>query len=348
MRGLSFGGSSTIKVIDVPDPTPGEGEVVLAMKASGMCGSDLKMYRAPYGSLKIARVDLTKATIAGHEPCGVVAAIGPGVTPKEAKIGDRMMVHHYWGCTTCDYCRSGWAQMCCDEVPIVYGISGHGGHAPYMKVPARTLVPLPDELSFEAGAAVSCGTGTAYGGLKRCNVTAADTVVISGQGPVGLAGTQLAAAMGARVIALDINDARLARAKEFGAQHVINPSKDNAVEAIKEITKGRGMRVALETSGAEAARKVALDSMMPWGTLCLIAGGGRIPVDNVSDILSRQYNIIASWTFSNVGQAECARFVAERKIAADKIFTHRWKLEQGEEAYQLFDKQNDGKGVFLM
>lgn len=348
MRGLSFGGDRTIDFLDVPDPTPGEGEVVLAMKASGMCGSDLKMYRAARGSLSIARVDNTVPVIAGHEPCGVVAAVGPGVGPHQAKVGDRVMVHHYAGCTVCDHCRTGWEQMCSSQAPAVYGISANGGHAPFLKVPARTLVTLPDELSFEAGAAISCGTGTAYAGLKRAGLTGADTIAVFGQGPVGLAGTQLAAALGARVIALDINAARLARAAEFGADVVVDPSKDDPVQAIREITGGRGVRIVMETSGAMEARKAALTALAPWGTLCLIAGGGGIPVDNVSDLLMRQISIVASWTFSNVGQAECARFVTERKIPVDKVFTHRWALDQGDEAYRLFDKQSDGKGVFLM
>lgn len=348
MRGLSFGGDRTINYLDAPDPTPGEGEVVLAMKASGMCGSDLKMYRAARGTLAIARVDNTVPVIAGHEPCGVVAAVGPGVRHNQAKVGDRVMVHHYAGCTVCDHCRTGWEQMCSSQAPAVYGISANGGHAPYLKVPARTLVTLPDALSFEAGAAISCGTGTAYAGLKRANLTGSDTIAVFGQGPVGLAGTQLAAALGARVIALDINPARLARASEFGADVLVDPSKDDPVQAIREITGGRGVRVVMETSGAMAARKAALTALAPWGTLCLIAGGGGIPVDNVSDLLMRQISIIASWTFSNVGQAECARFVTERRIPVDKVFTHRWTLEQGDEAYRLFDKQSDGKGVFVM
>ena len=152
----------------------------------------------------------TDPVIAGHEPCGVVVAVGPGVTDAEAKVGDRMMVHHYQGCTQCSHCRSGWQQLC-QEVPVkVYGSNAHGGHAKYLKVPANTMVPLPEELSFTAGAAISCGSGTAYGALRRMNVSGRDTIAIFGQGPVGLAGTQFAKAMGARVIALDINPQRLA------------------------------------------------------------------------------------------------------------------------------------------
>ena len=115
------------------------------------------------------------------------------------------MVHHYKGCTVCNHCRSGWSQLCQEEPVLVYGNNAHGGHARYLKVPAFTLVPLRDELSFAAGAAIACGTGTAYGALRRLNLSGNDTIALFGQGPVGLSATQLAAAMGARVIALDVS-----------------------------------------------------------------------------------------------------------------------------------------------
>ena len=100
----------------------------------------------------------------------------------------RVMVHHYQGCTQCNHCRSGWQQLC-QEVPVkVYGSNAHGGHARYLKVPANTLVPLPDELSFSAGAAISCGSGTAYSALRRMRLSGNDTIAIFGQGPVGLGG----------------------------------------------------------------------------------------------------------------------------------------------------------------
>ena len=143
---------------EFPDPTPGPGEVVLEIKASGMCGSDLHTYRAAPGAAAAALGlgDLAAPVIAGHEPCGVVAAVGPGVSPRQAQVGQRVMNFHYHGCGVCHHCRQGWGQMCVDGATI-YGITGHGAHAPYMAVPASTLVPLPDELTFEEGAAVSCG-----------------------------------------------------------------------------------------------------------------------------------------------------------------------------------------------
>jgi threonine dehydrogenase-like Zn-dependent dehydrogenase len=349
MKGVVFEGEREIAFLDFPDPAPGEGEVVLEMKASGMCGSDLKPYRRPKGSnLSLGLGAAAGPTIGGHEPCGIVAAVGRGVPAAEARVGDRVMVHHYWGCSVCEHCRGGWAQLCGRTTPVVYGINGHGGHARYMKVPARTLVALPDELSFETGAAVSCGTGTAYGALVRMGISGTDTIAIFGQGPVGLSATQLAVAMGARVIALDVSPERLARAREFGAEALINPLADNAVSAIRDLTHGKGADLALDTSSAPDARQAAVQCVRTWGTACFVGEGGHVTLDVSPDMLRRQVTVIGSWTFSTIGQADCARFVADRKISVDHLFTHRWKLDQAGEAYRLFDTQTTGKGVFLM
>ena len=140
-----------------------------------MCGSDLHAYRKATGK--------SDKIIGGHEPSGVIAALGPGVAGGAARVGARVMVHHYHGCTTCEHCRSGWAQLCANGETEIYGINRNGAHARYMLVPADTLVPLDDRLSFAAGAAISCGTGTAWGALKRMNLSGRDTIAIFGQGP---------------------------------------------------------------------------------------------------------------------------------------------------------------------
>jgi len=346
MKGVVFPGDRKVELLDFPDPTPGPGEVVLEIKASGMCGSDLKFYRASGGAAALGLGKVSGPIIAGHEPCGVVAAVGPGVSEKQARIGMRVMQHHYRGCGVCEHCATGWMQLCVEGVAEVYGATGHGAHARYMKCPARTLVPLPEELSFETGAAIACGTGTAWGALHRLGLQADHTIAIFGQGPVGLSATQLAAKMGARVIALDISEERLARAKEFGAAHLINSkSTDNVVQAIKDLTHGRGAHLSLDASASPLARAQAVRCVRTWGKVCYVGEGDSVTLDVSNDLLRRQVTLIGSWTFSSVGQAECARFIADRGIDVDRLFTHRWKLGQAEEAYRLFDLQTAGKGV---
>ncbi len=347
MRGVTFLGERKLQLAEFPDPVPGPHDVIVAIKASGMCGSDLKPYRASGGSAALGLGKVDGPVIAGHEPCGVVAAVGSAVDLRTTHVGARVMVHHYAGCGTCRHCRTGWTQMC-SSGSTVYGITGHGAHAPYMKVPATTLVALPDELSFATGAAISCGTGTAYQALRRMKLAGGDTIAIVGQGPVGLSATQLAAAMGARVIALDVSAERLARAKEFGADALINPNADNPVAAVKTLTHGAGADMTLDTSGTPDGRLTALRGARPWGTASFVGEGGDVTIDVSPDMLRKQLTIIASWTFSTVVQADCARFVADRNIDVEHLFTHRWQLGQADEAYRLFDRQTSGKGVFLV
>jgi threonine dehydrogenase-like Zn-dependent dehydrogenase len=349
MRGVSFVGEREIEFITIADPTPQGGEVVVEIKASGLCGSDLKFYRAPKtGDLAALGFNGKDGpVIGGHEPCGIIAALGPGVDAGTWKIGDRVMVHHYHGCEVCAQCRTGWTQMCVDGA-VVYGVTGHGGHAPYMKVPASTLVRLPDSLSFATGAAISCGTGTAYGALVRMDLSARDTVAIFGQGPVGLSATQLAAAMGAQVIAVDVSPARVARAVEFGATHTIDASAVDPVNAIRELTGGRGVSRSLDTSGAAAGRAAAVRCAGAWGIVCFVGEGGEVTLNVSPEILRKQITIFGSWTFSTVGQADCARFIADRALDVEALFTERWTLDQAVDAYRLFDTQATGKAVFLM
>jgi len=346
MRGAVFLGNKQVEVRDFPDPTPGPGEVVIQMKASGMCGSDLKFYRPPPGEAQkaLGLGERTEPFIAGHEPCGVIAARGPGVSEREAPIGQRVMDHHYSGCGVCKHCRVGWSQLCREGI-VVYGVTAHGGHAEYLKVPARTLVPLPDELSFAEGAAVSCGTGTAYGALRRMQASGGQALAVFGQGPVGLSATLLGAKMGARVIAVETNKERLALAKQFGADALVDASKDDPVSALRELTRGEGVDLALECSSAPAARQAAVRAVKSWGTACYVGEGGDVRLEVSPDLLRRQVTLIGSWTFSAMGMAECARFVADAGIKLDRIFTHRWKLEQAAEAYRVFDQQSSGKGV---
>ena len=261
MQGVVFTGERGLEMMHFPDPTPGPGR-------GG--GGDEGLRHVRFGPAPVPPPEEPGAPM--PPACRPIptrrssdmslAAWSPRSAPTCCRprrtIGQRVMVHHYQGCTQCGHCRSGWQQLC-QEVPVkVYGNNSHGGHAKYLLVPANTLVPLPDELTFSAGAAIACGSGTAYGALRRMNISGRDTIAIFGQGPVGLAGTQFAKAMGARVIALDVNPQRLARAKEFGADEVVDPGSNDPVAAIKDLTDGRYADLTLDTSSNPEARLNAI------------------------------------------------------------------------------------------
>src|SRR5262245_2091392 len=338
MHGIVFLGNRKLELREFQDPVAGPGEVVLAMKASGMCGSDFHAYRAagnPAASLGLG---------GSGTPVIAVHAGGDGVGP--GLIGQRVMNHHYKGCGRCTHCRGGWSQLCRKGI-TVYGVTGDGGHAQFMKVPAFSLVPLPDALSFEEGAAVSCGTGTAYGALRRLDLSARDTLAVFGQGPVGLSATLLGRAMGARIIAVDISPERLAIARELGAEHVIDSRQADPVRAIHDLTDGDGAECTMDCTGHPEARASAVRSADTWGRVAFVGEGNSVTLDVSKDLLRRQITLHASWTFSNTGQEECARFVADRKVPLGRLLTHRWRLDQADEAYRLFDRQTTGKGVFV-
>jgi threonine dehydrogenase-like Zn-dependent dehydrogenase len=332
MRGLVFAGNRQVELQDFPDPVPGPGEVVVAMRASGICGSDLNLYRRPSGT----------AIVCGHEPCGVVQERGAGVN---APLGQRVMIHHYRGCGACWLCQMGYTQMC-DRAEVM-GTHIHGGNAPYLLAPASTLVPLPDELSFEEGAAIACGTGTAYAALKRLDVSGRDTLAIFGQGPVGLAATQLAVAMGARVIAVELSAERRSMALELGAHVAFDPTAGSIVDQIQDATHGEGADATLDCSGHPDARVNCARAARPWGKACFVGAHGTATFDMTPDVIHRQLTMYGSWTFNPLLMAECARFAIDRRVPLGNVFTDRFTLDQADEAFKRVEARAMGKGVFV-
>jgi threonine dehydrogenase-like Zn-dependent dehydrogenase len=153
--------------------------------------------------------------------------------------------------------------------------------------------------------------------------------------------------MGARIIALDVSPERRALAREMGAEAVLDPAADEPVAVLKELTRGQGVDLALDCSGAEAARAAAIRATRTWGTVCFVGEGGSVTIDVSRDMIRKQLTVLGSWTFSSVIQAECARFIVDRGIDVERVFTERYALDQAAEAYRLFDTQSTGKGVFL-
>ncbi len=341
MHGLVFLGERQLALRQFPDPTPGPEDAIIAIQSSGLCGSDFRPYRAPKAS------DPARLPIGGHEPCGIVVARGANVPDRQAKIGDRVMVHHYSGCGACKYCLSGYSQLCLHGHEI-YGFSDHGANAEYMRVPASTLVPLPEELSFDEGAAIACGTGTAYMALCRLAVSGRDTLAVFGQGPVGLSATVLGRAMGARVIAVDVVPERLALAREHGADVAINGAETDPVAATQELTHGEGADATLDCTGNPEARVNMIRSARVFGRACFVGEGNTTTFDISRDIIHKQLTIYGSWTFSTLGLAECARFLIDRDVRLQRIITHRFTLDQADEAFRTFAGGTTGKCVFAV
>jgi threonine dehydrogenase-like Zn-dependent dehydrogenase len=208
------------------------------------------------------------------------------------------------------------------------------------------LIQLPPEISFCAGAAISCGMGTAFAALDRMEISARDTLAIFGLGPVGQSAIQLARAMGIRSFGVDVSDDRVSLAREFGATDAANSNKVDAVEAIMQWTGGKGTSVAIDCSGVAAGRQAAVRCTSNWGRIAFVGVGGDVTLNAWSDLMVKQRTVVGHWTFSDAGMARCVRFVAEHGIDVDRQFSDRWKLEDAEIAYEKFDTQTAGKACF--
>lgn len=343
MKGAFFLGDRRVEIREIPKPDPGPEEVLIEMKASGICGTDIKMgYVSPYAKPSAQVTEEQRKIVCGHEPCGVVAKLGP--CTRNVKVGDRVIVYHYLGCGKCKYCLTGWTHMCAQGARTM-GFRAPGGHEDFLICPDKACVHLPDEMSFEEGACCACGTGTAYQALKRLAPSGMDTLAVFGQGPVGASATMLAKAMGARVIAVDIVPERLELARRLGADEIVNAREVNPVEAIKELTKGEMADATLECTAVEEVRLNTIKSTKIWGRACLVGGGGTVTFEVTPMIIRRQMSIYGSWTFSAYVLAEAAKFIVDHKVPLKDLVTHTFPLAKAGEAYKLFETGKTGKVV---
>jgi (R,R)-butanediol dehydrogenase/meso-butanediol dehydrogenase/diacetyl reductase len=158
---------------------------------------------------------------------------------------------------------------------------------------------------------------------------------------------QLAVAMGVEVIGVDIAADRVARARAFGAAHVIDGSQADPVEEIQKLTGGLGATCAMDCAGGDIPKQQAVRCTRPWGRIALVAVGGNLHVDGMKDVIGKQRTILGSYTCSEPSMKDCITFVASHGVQVDQLFTDRWQLDQAEEAYRQFDAQAGGKGVFI-
>jgi propanol-preferring alcohol dehydrogenase len=308
------------------------------MKAAGLCGSDLHIYR------QTAEQRRGKDIIPGHEPSGVVEELGAGV--RGLSIGDRVAVYHYRGCGHCPHCLGGDVMWCSERKG--YGSHVHGADAEFLLTDARNCVPLPAELSFAHGAFIACTAGTAYSAMRKLGVSGLDTIAVFGQGPVGLSGLLVARAFGAKVIAVEPVAERRALAEKLGADTVLDPTRTEIVEALQRQTGGEGVDMVFETSGSSSAREAAVEGLRRGGKAAFVGLGSREKTLDLSSIIGRQLTLIGSFVMPVRYCWDLARFIVEHKLPLEDMITHRFSLEEAPEAFRVFDGGTTGKVVLEM
>jgi threonine dehydrogenase-like Zn-dependent dehydrogenase len=338
MQGVVLPGNRQLEFREFPVPRPGHGQALIRMKASSLCGSDLRaIYRpAEQGS----GPEAYQGVIAGHEPCGIIESVGPGV--KRFKAGDRVVIYHIGGCGVCHDCRGGWMISCHAPQRAAYGWQRDGGHAPFLLADESTLVALPDELSYLDGAMVACGFGTGYAACLRGGVSGRDKVLITGLGPVGLGVALLCRAMGAQVVGVEAMPERIALAQQLGFKQIVQPGESGLTELMMH-TGGRGFEVAIDCSAASAARHLCLEAARDWGRVVFVGEGGTVEFEPSPLLIHKQLTLHGSWVCS-IGQMEdLVELLVRWNLHPEQIVTHRFTLQQAQEAYELFDSGKSGK-----
>ena len=341
MNGVLLPGDSTVRHIELEVPEPGPGQVLLAMRASSICGSDIRaIYREHLGHGAEAYQDV----IAGHEPCGQVVAVGPGC--KRLSEDDRVVVYHISGCGVCEQCRSGYLIGCTDPSRAAYGWQRDGGHAEYLLADENTCLPLPDTLSYVDGALVSCGFGTAYEALLRLRVSGLDDLLVTGLGPVGLAAAMLARAMGAGpIVGTDVSPERLRLAADLGLVDTAVPADERAENRMQELTAGRGFSTTVDCSGNATARHLALASTGTWGRCAFVGEGGDVGFDVSPLMIHKQVSLHGSWVTSIGHMEDLLRHLDRWQLQPSRIVTDTFTLDDAAAAYALADRGTAGKVV---
>jgi len=273
-----------LELQQIPIPTAGEEDVLVRVRASGICHSDAH-YRAGRSSMGTLPITL------GHEVAGEVEWVGTKVT--NLKAGERVCLHYNISCGDCNYCRSGNEQFCSTVKMIGHHVDG--GYAEYIAIPARNAIPLPEEISFAEGATLMCASATSLHALQKGRVKAGETVAVFGVGGLGLSAIQLAKALGAvDVYAVDIQPDKLKLASGYGAIPV-DASRLDAAEEIRRLTKGKGVDVALEMIGLPATIKQTIESLGAMGR-AVIVGICQSPleVDPYRTLIGYEAEIIGS------------------------------------------------------
>jgi threonine dehydrogenase-like Zn-dependent dehydrogenase len=343
MRGVILPGGSRVEIKEFPVPEPGHGQVLLKMKASSICGSDIRaIYREHLGH----GPEAYQGVIAGHEPCGQIVAVGPGC--KRFKVGDRVILYHISGCGVCNDCRRGYMISCTSPLRAAYGWQRDGGHADYCVAEESTCVALPEPLSYEDGALIACGFGTVYEALNRVRVSGEDRVLVTGVGPVGMAAGMVAKGMGAsQVIGVDIAQPRLDFAlKTETIDHAV-AADDQALGKILELTDGEGCEVSIDCSGSPAGRLLALQGTRRWGRSAMVGEGSTVEFDVSQTIIHNQITVYGSWVTSLGHMEALVEKLLEWELRPDRIVSHRFTLDEAAEAYRVADEGQSGKVVIV-
>jgi L-iditol 2-dehydrogenase len=331
MQAAVYRGVNDVRVESVPVPRIGPQELLVRVHTCGICGTDLK---------KIAAGSHPPPRIFGHEISGVVASVGAGVSG--FRCGDRVVVFHHIPCGQCFYCNHKTFAQCPSykKVGTTAGFEpAGGGFAEYVRVMdwivRQGTVPIPDGVSFEQACFVE-PLNTCMKGIERLKVAPGETVLVIGQGPIGIILSSLAQRAGAHVITSDLYAPRLTIASTFGLDNGIDASCADTIQTVREGTEGRGADAAILAVGGNGLIRAAIEAVRPGGRVLLFAqtAKGEVTIDPAA-VCVEEKTLLGSYSASIELQEESVRFVMDREMDFERLVSHRFPLSSSAEAFDL-------------
>ena len=326
MRALLLSEYKKLSVVDMPTPEIGDDDVLVRVRACGICGSDIHGYDGSTGR----RIP---PLVMGHEAAGVIERVGRGVQGFEP--GERVSFDSTVSCGTCHFCRRGQINLCDNRT--VLGVScgdyrRHGAFAEYVAVPSRILYKLPDSLPFERAALIE-SVSIAVHAVSRHVPKPDDTVVVVGSGMIGLLVIQVLKDKGTRnIVAVDVDPRKLVLAQRMGATRTLNPKDNDVPAAVRDVTGGRGADVSFEVVGHGDTVLSAIRSLRKGGTIVLVGNLSPTVELPLQDVVSREISVLGSCASS--GEIpECIDLLARGVVDVDPIISLKASLDEGPELF---------------
>jgi|GEM_PF-530599 len=343
MKALVYTGNRNLTLLQgYSKPKVEKDHVLIKISKTAICGTDVHKFGDPEDKIEKINGDIA---ISGHEATGWILELGSNV--EEFALGQRVLVAGVFGCNTCPQCKEGFNTGCENGVSGLHW-NNHGCNAEYISIPASNVIPLPDKVSFDTAAVLTCAGGTAMTIMQETGLQKNQKLAIVGLGPVGLSLLILAKSIGVQVAGVEISQARIKMAKELGLDLVVDPTEEDPILAIRRWSSNNGCEIVAECVGKTDTQLQSLEMVANRGKIAYAGlSNDKVPLTILQSIIGKGgLTLIGIAATPIVYMKELVSLTAEKKLPFSKLITHHFKLENALEALILMEKGTSGKIIF--